>query len=99
MGTDAGTPGNHAGDNMQEVKIMVEAAGFSPAEAIRAATLGAATMMGQEVALGSLETGKLADIIAVHADPLENISALRSVDFVMKGGRVHKQGGEPATFL
>ena len=99
IGTDAGTPGNHAGDNMQEVEIMVEAAGFSPAEAIRAATLGAATMMGQETALGSLETGKLADIIAVRADPLENISALRSVDFVMKGGHVHKQRGEPAAFL
>lgn len=99
MGTDSGTPGNHAGDNMQEVEVMVEAAGFSPAEAMRAATLGAATMMGQEGQLGSLETGKLADIIALRSNPLEDISALRSVDFVMKGGRVHKRDGQPTVFV
>jgi imidazolonepropionase-like amidohydrolase len=84
---------------MQEVEVMVEAAGFSPAEAMRAATLGAATMMGQEAQLGTLEAGKLADIIAVRANPLENVSALRSIDFVMKGGRVHKQNGQPTAFL
>ena len=74
---------------------MVEEAGFSPAEAIHAATLGAAEMMGLSASLGSLEEGKLADVIATRADPLANVSALRDVDFVMKEGRVHKQNGVP----
>src|SRR5215475_4433243 len=98
MGTDAGTPGNHCGDNMQELEVMVEEAGFSPAEAIHAATSGAAEMMGLSASLGSLEEGKLADVIATRADPLANISALRDVDFVMKEGRVHKQNGVPLPF-
>jgi imidazolonepropionase-like amidohydrolase len=52
MGTDAGTPGNHCGDNMQEVEIMVDKAGFPPADAIHAATMGAADMMGLAGNLG-----------------------------------------------
>ena len=99
MGTDAGTPGNHCGDNMQEIEIMVGKAGFSPAEAIHAATLGAAEMMGLEAGLGSLAEGKYADVIALCADPLQDVSALRNVDFVMKAGRVHKQSGTPVPFM
>jgi imidazolonepropionase-like amidohydrolase len=95
MGTDAGTPGNHCGDNMQELEVMVEEAGFPPAEAIHAATLAAADMMGLAGNLGSLEEGKIADIIATAADPLKNIAGLRQVSFVMKAGRVYKQDGAP----
>ena len=93
MGTDAGTPGNHCGDNMQELEVMVEEAGFPPDEAIHAATLGAADMMGLVGDLGSLEEGKIADVIATATDPLKNIAALRQVSLVMKGGRIHKQNG------
>jgi imidazolonepropionase-like amidohydrolase len=90
MGTDAGTPGNHCGDNMQELEVMVRKAGFSTLEAIQAATIGAASMMRLENDLGTLEAGKLADIIATRENPLDTVSALRSVHFVMKDGRVAK---------
>jgi imidazolonepropionase-like amidohydrolase len=99
MGTDAGTPGNHCGNNMQELEVMVEEAGFPHAEAIHAATLGAADLMGLAGDLGSLEEGKIADIIATKADPLKNVAALRQVGFVMKAGRVYKQNGVPVPFV
>lgn len=88
MGSDAGTPGNHCGRNMLEVEIMVREAGFSPAEAIRAATVNAARLMGMEAELGALEPGRIADVIAVPRDPLRDIQALHEVGFVMKDGRV-----------
>ena len=72
---------------------MVEEAGFPPDEAIHAATLGAADMMGLVGDLGSLEEGKIADVIATATDPLKNIAVLRQVSLVMKGGRIHKQNG------
>ncbi|MFI4891251.1 MAG: amidohydrolase family protein [Steroidobacterales bacterium] len=90
MGTDAGTPGNHCGDNMQELEVMVLKAGFSSLEAIKAATTGAAAMMRLDRDLGTLEPGKIADIIATAANPLNDISALRAVHFVMKDGRIAK---------
>lgn len=95
MGTDAGTPGNHHGDNAQEIVEMVSGAGLTPAEAIRAATVNPARLLGRAEELGSLEPGKLADVIALSRDPLADIGALRQVEFVMLGGRVHKQGGKP----
>lgn len=90
MGSDAGTPGNHCGDNMQELEVMVKEAGFSTLEAVRTATINAATMMHIDGQLGSIEAGKRADLIAVTTDPLEDISALRVVPFVMKDGEVVK---------
>jgi len=90
MGSDAGTPGNHCGDNMQELEVMVKQAGFSALEAIRAATLDAAEMMRIDDQYGCIEAGKAADLIAVRVNPLEDISALRNVTFVMKGGTTVK---------
>jgi imidazolonepropionase-like amidohydrolase len=88
FGTDAGVP-NH-GDNAREFEFMVEA-GMPPLEAIRSATLTAATVLGAEDRLGTLEAGKLADIIAVSGDPAANISAMRQVSFVMKGGKIYSR--------
>jgi imidazolonepropionase-like amidohydrolase len=90
MGTDVGTPGNHAGDNMQELEVMVGECGFSPKEAIWSATMEAARMMQLEKDLGSLDAGKIADIIALKDNPLDDISALRRLFFVMKDGHVFR---------
>ena len=93
MGTDAGTPGNHCGNNMQELEVMVQKCGFTTLEAIQAATINAATMMRVDAQLGSVETGKFADLIATRANPLEDIAALRSLALVMKDGHIvrHEQ--------
>ena len=88
MGTDAGTPGNHHGDNAQELVKMVEGAGFTAHEAVHAATLGAATMLRREADLGSLDAGKFADVIGFAEDPLADMTAIRDVRLVMKGGEV-----------
>jgi imidazolonepropionase-like amidohydrolase len=88
MGTDVGTPGNHAGDNMQEPVMMVKDCGLSPAEAIHASTWNPACLLGREGELGSIEEGKIADVIAVPENPLDGIEALHDVFFVMKDGRV-----------
>jgi imidazolonepropionase-like amidohydrolase len=86
MGTDAGTPGNHHGDNAMECVYLVEEAGLSPREAIMAATANAARLLGQEGNLGSLQPGRLADVVGVRGDPIRDIRALLDVAFVMKSG-------------
>ena len=86
MGTDAGTPGNHHGDNAQELVAMVKGAGLSPFEAVTAATINAASLLGQEDNLGSLDVGKWADVVGFAADPLKDINVIRNVHLVIKGG-------------
>ena len=88
MGTDAGTPGNHHGDNMQEIERMVTGAGFTPQRAIEAATMGGARLLRREDRIGSIDAGKLADVVGFGADPLADIHAIRDVRFVMKDGAV-----------
>ena len=88
FGTDSGVSAH--GDNGQEFGLMVEA-GMPPAEAIQAATINAATMLGIEDKLGTLEAGKFADIVAVKGNPLQDITTLENVQFVMKGGKIYKQ--------
>lgn len=85
FGTDMGV-GPH-GENAQEFAYMVEA-GMPELEAIRSATLNTAEMLQQSEDLGSIKAGKLADIIAVSGNPLQDINTLRKVDFVMKDGKV-----------
>ena len=85
FGTDAGV-GPH-GDNAKEFQYMVET-GYPPIEAIRAATVHSAELLGVGDELGTLEAGKLADIIAVDGDPLEDVTILQDVRFVMKEGEV-----------
>jgi imidazolonepropionase-like amidohydrolase len=63
-------------------------AGMTTVHALRAAMVTPAEMLGMEKDLGGLEAGKYADVIAVSEDPLQNIRALRTIGFVMKGGVV-----------
>ena len=87
FGTDTGV--SEHGKNAAEFKHMVEA-GMPPMKAIQSATLEAAKLLGEQHNLGSLIRGKTADIIAVSGNPLEDISILEEVDFVMKEGEVYK---------
>ena len=88
FGTDAGAFAH--GDNFRELELMVDY-GMQAVDVIRSATVEAADLMRLSHSVGSIEPGKLADVIAVHADPLQDIEAFRDVAFVMKGGRVYKQ--------
>lgn len=88
MGTDAGTPGNHHGRNAQECVRMVEEAGMAPEESVRAATVNAARLLGRDGDLGKLEPNMHADVAGYRSNPLEDISELTRVAFVMKDGQV-----------
>jgi imidazolonepropionase-like amidohydrolase len=90
FGTDVGIFDH--GQNALEFGIMADL-GMKPADAIRSATVMTAELFGVSEELGTLEVGKRADIIAVKADPLDDIRALEDVDFVMKSGAVVKQDG------
>jgi len=89
FGTDAGVYPH--GDNAKQFFYMVKY-GMKPAQAIRAATSSAADLIARAKDVGTIEAGKYADIIAVSADPLEDVKALENVGFVMKGGAVVKDG-------
>jgi len=77
------------GKNAREIIAMTKL-GLSPLEAIRSATANASELMGWQDKIGSIETGKYADIIAVSGDPIADIGELGHVQFVMKGGVVVK---------
>ena len=68
--------------------------GMTPAQAIRSATVTAAELLGMQDSLGTIEAGKLADIVAVPGDPLGDVSVMEKVDFVMKGGVAYRKPGE-----
>jgi len=89
MGTDAGV-GAH-GTNMHELTLMVEWGGMKPLDAITASTMGGARLLGWDKRIGSIEAGKYADLVAVPADPLQDVHVLEHVSFVMKNGVVYKQ--------
>ena len=78
------------GDNVWELELMVEY-GMPVLEALRAATSGNARILGLDEGLGFVREGFLADLIAVKGDPTSEISALRDVHFVMKGGVIYKR--------
>ena len=86
-GTDAGTPFNPHGDLPLELAKMVEF-GLSPMLALVAATSNAARLLRMDDQIGSVEKGKVADLILVPGDPLKDIGAMRRPAFVMKSGRV-----------
>jgi len=87
FGTDAGVFIH--GYNAKEFEYMVEA-GMPPVEALKAALLNNARLLKMDTQIGSIETGKFADIIAVDENPIKNIKTLQTVKFVMKDGKVYK---------
>lgn len=95
FGTDTGV--SKHGDNAKEFALMVKA-GMSPAQALRAATVNAAEALGRSASIGTLEPGKDADIIAVSGSPLEDVTRMERVDFVMRHGVVHKADGKRRAF-
>lgn len=74
---------------VREAQYYVEA-GMTPLQALRSATIEAATMLGAQDRIGSVESGKLADVIITDADPSKDIKALRGIRLVMKGGTVYR---------
>ncbi|WJG11265.1 amidohydrolase family protein [Aliiglaciecola sp. LCG003] len=88
LGTDAGVYPH--GDNLKQLSRMVTY-GMTPMQALQAASISGAKLLGQEQNIGSLRVGRYADIIAVKGNPLEDIAILENVDFVMQGGEVVKQ--------
>jgi imidazolonepropionase-like amidohydrolase len=77
------------GTNAEEFELMVKY-GMKPLDAIKSATIISAELLGWQDKIGSIEPGKLADIIAVKGDPLNDIKVLRDVKFVMKDGEIYK---------
>jgi imidazolonepropionase-like amidohydrolase len=86
IGYDPSGPHAH-GRNAREI-VALSSAGFTNGELLRAATIGGAELLAWQERVGSLESGKLADIIAVAGDPLADLTLLERVAFVMKGGAV-----------
>lgn len=86
-GTDSGV--SKHGNNAKEAVLMFNA-GMTPQDILKSATIHAADLIGQSKSLGTIEAGKIADIIATNDNPLNDIKALLDVDFVMKSGEIVK---------
>jgi imidazolonepropionase-like amidohydrolase len=92
FGTDAGVYPH--GQNAKEFEYMVEA-GMPAIEAILAATRNAADLLDQSASIGSVQSGRYADLVAVKGDPVADIKLLQNIGFVMKAGVVYKRDGKP----
>ncbi|HEX9932264.1 MAG TPA: amidohydrolase family protein [Allosphingosinicella sp.] len=88
FGTDAGV--SMHGRNADEFALMVQH-GMTPMQALVAATVNAADLLGLAAEIGTIEAGKAADIVAVAGDPLADVGAMRDTRFVMRAGRVHRE--------
>lgn len=88
VGTDpTGNGGTLAGyGNWRAIELLVEADGFTPLEAIKIATLNGAIALGFDKTIGTIETGKAADLLIIDGDPSKNISEIRKVQYVFKSG-------------
>ena len=78
---------------VREAEYYVEA-GMTPLNALRSATIETAKMLNADDEIGSLEVGKYADILMVSADPVADISALRTIEMVMKGGVIYRNDAD-----
>jgi imidazolonepropionase-like amidohydrolase len=92
FGTDCGVCPH--GTNAKEFGYMVEA-GMSPADALRAATVNAAKLLRREDELGRLQPGYAADLVAVDGNPLDDVTILEDVRFVMRDGQVFVEPVNP----
>jgi imidazolonepropionase-like amidohydrolase len=92
FGTDAAVYPH--GQNAHEFELMV-GAGMPPMFTIQAATINAATLLRKDKDLGTLAAGKIADVVAVPGNPIEDISVMKKVSFVMKDGVIYKLDGTP----
>ncbi len=92
MGTDAGTPFNRHGENLKEMELLVKA-GLTPMEAIVATTQTASKVLGLGDKIGTLEEGKLADLVVLDGDPLKDITLFQrreKILTIMKEGKIYK---------
>lgn len=93
LGTDVGSfP--WAINEAKELEYLVKSAHLTLIDAIKAATINAAELLNKQTRLGQIKAGFLADIIAVKGNPLDDITLLQNVAFVMKDGKVYKGGGK-----
>jgi imidazolonepropionase-like amidohydrolase len=81
------------GQNWEDFIYLVKA-GLPPAYTLQMATINAAQLLGHEDELGSVTPGKFADLVAVPGNPLDDITAMSKVNFVMKAGVVYKRDGQ-----
>jgi imidazolonepropionase-like amidohydrolase len=93
FGTDAAVFPH--GQNAKEFKLMADLT-LPPIECLRTATANAAELLGRAATIGTLEKGKFADVIGIPGDPTQDITATERVSFVMKEGKVFRNGGAPA---
>ena len=96
VGTDSGIPMKfHCQSTWNELDVLVRVMELPVMDVIRSAVYWPAVMMGVADEFGTISAGKKADIIAVRGDVLEYINLLQDVDFVMKGGVIYKENGQP----
>jgi len=86
MGTDAGNPLTLHGPSVYAEMEAMQKAGLTPQQVLTASTKGGALALGREKELGTVEKGKLADLLIVAADPSADITALRQIRYVVRGG-------------
>jgi imidazolonepropionase-like amidohydrolase len=91
FGTDAGVIRH--GSNAREFRHLIRL-GMTPLEALQAATVNAAELLGIADRLGAVEVGKVADLVAVSGNPLDDITALERIVFVMRDGRIVRRDGD-----
>lgn len=89
VGTDAGNIGTqHASSYYEELEAMLDA-GMSNADLLRSATINSAMVLNKDNILGSVNTGKTADLLLLNSNPLENINAVKDIELVIKSGKPH----------
>jgi len=88
-GSDGPDPYVYPGFSLHDELELLVRAGFTPAQALQAATFNAALFMGKLDEYGSVEKGKVADLVLLDADPLDDIRNIRKIDSVIVGGKLY----------